>query len=479
MKYFPSVFPFFAVTAAFALPSVGPDYQRPDVPAAATWRDIENLAWKTGAPADAFARGEWWKLFADATLDDLEARALAANQDLRAAAARVEEARAGTGVARSAYWPQVATDLGVTRTQGSSTVSNPLPDTLATTYRAPLIASWELDLFGRIRRLNEGARAEAEASAATFEAVRLALTAEVAVSYFSLRALDQESALIADGVALRQRALDLVASRRKGGAATDFDVARAETELALTQADAAATANHRAALQNALAVLVGEPAASFQLSVVSNQPGALVPAVPAGLPAELLERRPDVAAAERALAAANARIGVAKAAFFPAISLTGGAGYASGDIDLLFKTDSRTWAIGPSLYLPIFQGGRNRANLARSRAAYDGSVATFRQSVLVAFREVQDALTGTRLLAAQSAAQERAVEAARRAGALAQKRYDAGFVNYFEVIDAQRTVLSAERTAAQLAAQRLNNSVTLIKALGGGWAAKPTTVAVR
>jgi multidrug efflux system outer membrane protein len=470
----------FATTAtAFALPAVGPDYQRPETPAAAAWRDADALGWKAGEPADALARGEWWKLFADATLDDLVARALAANQDLHAAAARVEEARAGTGVARSAYWPQIGADLSVQRAQGSLTTPNSPPDHLTTTYRAPLVASWELDLFGRVRRLNEGARAEAEASVATFEAVRLSLTAEVAVNYFSLRALDQEAALIADGVKLRQQALDLVTSRRKSGAATDFDVARAETELALTQADAAATARHRAALQNALAVLVGEPALSFHLAPAIAPLAALQPAVPAGLPSELLERRPDIAAAERALAAANARIGVAKAAFFPALSLTGGAGYASGDIDRLFTADSRTWAFGPSLYLPIFQGGRNRANLERSRAAYEASVAVYRQSVLVAFREVQDALTGTRLLAEQSAAQDRAVEAARRAGALAQKRYDAGFVNYFEVIDAQRTVLSAERIAAQLAAQRLSNSVTLIKALGGGWNAAPATVAAR
>ena len=479
MKTF--LIPFLATAVtALALPSVGPDYTRPATASSAAWRDTgDNVSWKAGAPADAFARGEWWKLFADPALDALEARALAANQDLRAAAARVEEARAASGAARSAYWPQLAIDPSVSRDQGSLTSPNALPQPLATTYNAPLVASWELDLFGRIRRLNEGARAEADASAATFEALRLSLTAEVAANYFSLRALDQETALITDGVELREHALELVTSRRKSGAATDFDVARAETELATTQAEAAATANHRSALQNALAVLVGEPAANFQLAAATAPLGTILPVVPAGLPSDLLERRPDVAAAERTLAAANARIGVAKAAFFPAISLTGGAGYASGDIDLLFKSDSRTWSIGPSLYLPIFQGGRNRANLARSRAAYDESVAVFRQSLLVAFREVQDALTGTRLLAAQSAAQDRAVEAARRAGALAQKRYDAGFVNYFEVIDAQRTVLSAERTSAQLAAQRLNNSVALIKALGGGWTAAPATVAAR
>lgn len=191
--------------------------------------------------------------------------------------------------------------------------------------------------------------------------------------------------------------------------------------------------------------------------------------MPPGLPSELLERRPDVAAAERALASANARIGVAKAAFFPAISLTGGAGWASGDIDRLFSADSRIWSIGPSLYLPIFQGGRNKANLARSRAAYDEAVAVFRQRVLIAFREVQDALTATQLLAEQSAAQERALASARRSGELAQKRYDSGYVNLLEVIDAQRTVLATERASAQLAAQRLNTSVALIKSIGGTW----------
>ncbi len=469
----------FAVASLNA--AVGPDYVRPAAPAAAAWRDnTDNLGWKAGAPVDAFARGEWWKLFGDPVLDDFEARALAANQDLQAAAARVAEARAATGQARSAYWPQVGVTPSVSRDQASLTAPNSLPDPLATTYRAPLAASWEPDLFGRVRRLNEGARAEADAAASTFESVRLSLAAEVATTYFSLRALDQEAALIADGVALRQRALDLISSRRQSGASTDFDVARAETELASTQAEAAAIARSRAVLQNALAVLVGEPAASFRLSAVSAQLQANIPAVPAGLPSDLLERRPDVAAAERSLAAANARIGVAKAAFFPAISLTGSAGFASGDIDNLFRTDSRAWSVGPSLYLPIFQGGRNRANLARSKAAYEESVAEFRQSVLVAFREVQDALTGTRLLAEQSAAQDRALEAARRGGTLAQKRYDAGFVNYFEVIDAQRTVLATERASARLTAQRLNNSVALVKALGGGWsAAQPAVVVSR
>ena len=460
-----------AVTV-FAVPlTVGPDYHRPDTAAPAAFRDTtaDAGAWKIATPADRIARGAWWEIFGDTALDDLETRALAANEDLHAAAARVEQARAAAGLARSAYWPQLAAGASLLREQTSTTVDNVAPAPLATTYGTPLGASWELDLFGRVRRQSEGARAEAVSSAADFENVRLALTAEVASSYFGLRTLDRETVLVADGVDLRSRALKLVTARRAAGAATDFDVARAEAELAATEVEAADLARRRAGGQNALAVLLGSAAPEFQLPPATTALASQPPTVPAGLPGDLLERRPDVAAAEAALAAANARIGVAKAAFFPSITLTGSAGYASGDIDRLFQADSRIWSVGPGVYLPIFQGGRNRANLQRSRAAYEESVALFRQRVLVALGEVQDALTATQLLATQAAAQERTVVAARRAGQLAQTRFEAGFVNYLEVIDAQRTVLSAERATAQLTAQRLLTSVALIKALGGGW----------
>lgn len=463
---------FIALNTAFAaLPSVGPDYRRPDISASGAYRDAEyNGSWKTADPADALSRGAWWKLFHDPVLDALEDRALAANQDLRASAARVEQARALAGYARGAYWPQIAASGSVTREQTSEAIDNRLPNSLTTTYRAPLSVNWELDLFGRVRRLSESAKAEAAASVATFEAVRLALTADVASQYFSLRAAEDELRLVTETVNLRRRALDLVSARRKGGAATDLDLARAETELATTEAEAAALANRKQTIQNALAVLVGEAPNVFALQVGA---GAVVPpSIPAGVPSDLLERRPDVAAAERTLAAANARIGVAKAAFFPAISLTGSAGYASADLNRLVDTDSRVWSIGPSLYLPIFQGGRNRANLERSRAAFDEAVAAYRQRVLVALREVQDALSAARWLDEQSVAQTRASTAAERAASLAQVRYDAGFVSYLEVIDAQRTALGIQRATTQLNAQRLNTSVALIKALGGGWSAQ-------
>jgi multidrug efflux system outer membrane protein len=455
------------LTSATLLASSQPDQ------APAAFRDAfepndTSIAWKTGEPSDALARGDWWKIFGDAALDDLITRALTGNQDLRAAAARIEQARAAAGIARSSYWPQIAAGGNAVRERTSSTTEIAFPDTLTTAYRAPLSATWEIDLFGRVRNLTAAARADAAAAAATFESIRLTLTSDVAASDFSLRALDRELALINDGVALRRRSRELAQSRFTNGTAAELDVVRADNELAAAEAEALALAVRRATLQNALAVLLGASAPDF---VFATRPGdaTLPPVVPAGLPAALLERRPDVAAAERALAAAHARIGVAKAAFFPAISLTGGAGYASGEIDRLFTADSRIWSIGPSIYLPIFQGGRNRANLERSRAAHEEAVAQFRQRTLVAFREVQDALTTARLLADQSAAQARALTAARRAVSLAQTRYDAGLVSYLEVIDAQRTALATERTSAQLAALRLNTSVALIKALGGGW----------
>lgn len=455
----------FAATPAVETPTAFRDAVETDSAAAA-------IAWKTAEPADALGRGEWWTLFRDPMLDELISRALANNQDLRAAAARVEQARAAAGIARSAYWPQLAANGSVMRERTSTTTENTQPETIATTYRAPLVASWEIDLFGRVRHLTASARADAEATAATFESVRLALASDVAATYFTLRAQERELALVRDSVGLRRRARELAQARVTNGVGAELDVVRAETELAATEAELAALANRRAATQNALAVLLGAAAPAFDLAA-ANAALATPPGVPAGLPAALLERRPDIAAAERALASANSRIGVAKAAFFPAISLTGSAGYASAEVDTLFNGDSRIWSIGPSLYLPIFQGGRNRANLARSRAAYEESVAQYRQRVLVAFREVQDALTATRLLAEQAAAQERALVSARRAASLAQTRYDAGLVSFFEVIDAQRTSLATERGSAQLSALRLNTAVALIKALGGGWRTTP------
>jgi outer membrane protein, multidrug efflux system len=365
----------------------------------------------------------------------------------------------------------VALAPAASRSRYSGTAANPYVTLVANDFSVPLVATWELDLFGRVRRLNESARADAAASAAAFESVRLSLTANIAATYFSLRGLDHEILILRNTAALRQRSLDLISAQFNHGIATELDTSRAETELAAVDAESSALAARRESLQDALAVMVGDPASAFALA--PSTADIALPAVPAGLPSDLLERRPDIAAAERSLAAANARIGVAKAAFFPALSLTGAAGFDSGNTGSLFGTDSRVWAFGPSLYLPLFQGGRNQANLDRSRAAFEQSVAAYRQEVLEAFREVQDSLASTQILAEQAGAQDRAVASARRAAELAQKRYDAGYVSYLDVVEAERTELENERGSAQLASERLNVTVALIKALGGGWTAAP------
>jgi multidrug efflux system outer membrane protein len=329
-----------------------------------------------------------------------------------------------------------------------------------------------VDLWGRVRRRFESAHADAQASLADFYNVLLTLQSDVAQNYFSLRSLDAEIATVASTVDLRHEQVRLVRSRLEGGIGSELDVAQAETELATTEAELASLAQQRDKLENAIAILVGENPSSFKLAALENPNlnwNPLPPEIPAGLPADLLERRPDVAQAERQLASANARIGVAKAAFFPVVTLTGSGGYLSGDVESLFNWDSRVWSIGPSVSLPIFAGGRNRANYKSSQSAFAEATALYRQQILVAFGEVEDSLSGIRHLAVQSEAQQRAVTNARRAQELAADRYRSGIVAYIEVVDASRDALTAERANAQLAGQRLIASVQLIKALGGGW----------
>jgi len=375
-------------------------------------------------------------------------------------------------VARSELLPTLNADPSWTRQRFSPNQQPSFGPLTATTFRAPLDLSYEIDLWGRVRRSFQSARADAQASLAAFHNVLLTLQADVAQNYFAIRALDAEIATVTGTVNLRKEQVRLVRSRFEGGIGSELDVARAETELATTEAEAASLAQRRNELENAIAILAGANPGAFKLSALGDantkwnpQP----PVVPAGLPAELLERRPDVAEAERQLASANARIGVAKAAFFPVLSLTGSGGYVSGDIDSLFNWESRTWSIGPSLSLPIFAGGRNRANYRRSQAAFDEVVARYRQQVLVAFSEVENSLSGIRHLVQQAVAQQRAVANARRAAELATDRYRSGIVSYLEVVDASREALQAERANAQLAGQRLIAAVQLIKALGGGW----------
>ena len=327
--------------------------------------------------------------------------------------------------------------------------------------------SWEIDLFGRVRRNYAAARAEREAAEADAANVNLSVTANVAIQYFNLRAADAQLGVIENTIKSRRQALEIAQERLQAGLTSELDVQRERAELAGNEADLAAARRGRAELENALATLVGQPASTFRQR--RHELHSTPPRVPAGLPSELLERRPDVAEAERELAAANERIGVAVAAFFPRITLTGAAGFESATITDVLSPGSKIWQIGPSVSIPIFEGGRNQANLEAARARYDQGVARYRQQVLVAFQDVENALVDLRTLAEQSEAQNRAVEAAQRTLDLANQSYRQGASTYLDITDAERTLFNDQRVAAQLLGQRMQATVQLIKALGGGW----------
>jgi multidrug efflux pump len=461
---------FTIVSAKANWSAVGPDYKPPTNSVPANYKAVDFGNWKEGRPLDNVPKGNWWEIFGDTNLNVLESQAVLANQQLKAAVARVDEARATARVARSQLMPNLSLDPNFERQRFSPNENPGFGNVTANTFSTPVDLSYEVDLWGRIRRLFQGARADAQASLADFYNVLLTLQSDVAQNYFALRSLDAEIATVNGTIDLRHEQVRLVRSRLEGGIGSELDVAQAETELATTEAEAASLAHRRDELENAIAILVGENPSSFKLAAVDDpnwnpQP----PEIPAGLPSDLLERRPDVAQAERQLASANAKIGVAKAAFFPVLTLTGSAGYLSGDLSSLFNWDSRTWSIGPSLSLPIFAGGRNRANYKYSQAAFQESTALYRQQVLVAFGDVENSLSGIYHFAMQAKATQRAVTSARRATELATDRYRSGIVAYIEVVDASRDTLTAERANAQLAGQRLIASVELIKALGGGW----------
>ena len=460
--------------------AVGPDYQRPSalrtnaMPAAFLGPETGTNTgpWKTAQPSAHFPRGAWWEVFNDPELNRLEMLASAENQELAIAAARFKQARALVDVARSDFLPHVSADPSYTRQRSS--LNQPQNGRAAGTsptfnnFTVALQAGWEVDLWGRVRREVEASRARLAASADDVEAARLGVQSELATDYFALRFTDAEYELIQRTVQTYASSLDLTRNRRVGGIATDLDVAQAEAQLRAAEAQLPAVALRRAKLRHALAAVCGQSAAGFEWTVM-GAPASEIPAIPISLPSELLERRPDIAAAERRMAAANAEVGVARAAFYPRIRLNGLAGFQSVAASTLFDWPSRLWAVGPSLDLPLFTGGRNRAQLAGTRAAYDETVARYRQSVLIAFREVEDQLAAQSLLAAQLGAEAAALTAARRTLEIANNRYKAGLVTYLEVATAQSAALVRERTVIQLRTEQLAASVALVKALGGGW----------
>jgi multidrug efflux system outer membrane protein len=450
--------------------AVGPDYHRPSPTAVpAEWK--AGSPWKEGQPRDAEIKQRFWEVFDDAILNGLEQEATTNSPDVRAAFERVDQARAIARITRADLFPGLSFDPNGNRTHYSANrTGQPGSSVLGYTgndFVLPLDLSYEIDLWGRVRRSFRAAREQAQASAAAYQTVLLSLQADVAQTYFMIRSIDLNRRVVAQTIALRKKNLSLVESLHRGGADSAVDVAQAVTELSSAEADLVGLELRRAQLENALAVLCGQASSCFSLAETARlyRP----PAIPVGLPADLLERRPDVAQAERSMAAASEGIGIAKAAFFPSIQLTGAAGVESVELKDIFNWESRAWSFGPNINLPLFEGGRNRAGLQRAKAAYQESVAQYRSQVLVAFREVEDGLVGLRLLKEQFEAQMRAVDGAKQVANLSLIRYKEGLASYLEVVVADRTELESEILAYDLNGQRIVTTVQLIKALGGGW----------
>ncbi len=451
--------------------TVGPRYKRPAVQVPDTWKG--EGPWQAAAPKDAIPKGAWWQVFHDAELDQLEQDVLAANQSLTAAQNRLLEARAQARIASAAYFPTLSADPSGVRQRYSGNRplegANPAqvkPDT-ENDFTVPFSVSYELDLFGRVRRTMEAANASLQGSAADLENVRLVLTAELAADYFNLRELDREAGVVRESVDIQQKGLDLVNRRHAGGVASGLEVAQQAALLKATAAQLSLVQQQRAQYEHAIAVLVGKSASVF--SVAEAPFNVTPPAIPTGVPSEILERRPDVATSERQMAFENAQVGIALTAFYPHITLSGSGGWESRNLAALLNAPSAFWSLGGDALQPILNGGRNRANLASARAAYDESVANYREAVLEAFQQVEDGLSGLSLLDQAAKTQQAAVTESQRALDIANDRYVGGLTTYLDVITAQSTLLSNERLATQLLGQQMVTSVYLVKALGGSW----------
>jgi outer membrane protein, multidrug efflux system len=464
--------------------AVGPNYHRPAAlptqPLPQSFTTVtpgtNQVVWKVAQPSANVPRGNWWEIFGNPELNRLELLALTNNQNIVASAAQFEQARQLMIEARSEFYPQLTaggTPGGdFTRqhtsfnapTKGQPTGASYTYDT----FTAPIYMGWEIDLWGRVRRLSEAAHARYVASADDLESAKLDVAAEVADDFFTLRTLDQQYNLVADTITAYSRSLELTENLRHGGAVSDLDVAQAATQLHSTEAQLPNIQLQRAQTLHALAIICGKSPVDFYVS--TNSPAAAtIPEVPPSLPSDLLEYRPDIAAAERQMAAANADIGVAKAAFFPTVTINGLAAFQSVDAGEWFNWSSRLWSVGPSVELPLFTGFFNRANLAAARAAYDQQVANYRQTVLTAFGEVEDELAAQHLLANEWDAESQAVVAAKQALDVANNQYKGGLVTYLNVVTAQTTALEQEDAAVQLEGARLTAAVNLIKSLGVNW----------
>jgi NodT family efflux transporter outer membrane factor (OMF) lipoprotein len=438
--------------------AVGPNYHRPKFDAAPNYKEAGD--WKPSEPADVLSRGPWWEIFKDDALNQLEVRIDISNENVKAAAAAYDQARALVAQARAGFWPTVGVNAGRAR---GSTDGGPT----RTLDSAGVSASWDLDIWGQIRRNTESNRASAQSSAAALAAARLSAQAALATDYFELRAQDQLQKLLDDTVVAEELSLKITESRYRFGVAARADVVSAETQLLSSQAQQVNAKIQRGILEHAIAVLIGQQPASFTLAPTSMRED--VPTVPAGVPSTLLERRPDVAEAERKVAAANAQIGVAVSAFFPSLTLAGSDNYTGPAWSRLIEVPNRIWSLGPQLAETLIDGGLRRAQVAQARAAYDASVDNYRQTVLSGFQQVEDQIVTLRVLEKEAVIEDATVAAAREAEKLTLNQYKAGTVPYSSVITAQTTRLSAEETALSVLSTRLQASVALIEAVGGGW----------
>ena len=450
--------------------AVGPKYKKPDVATPQNWQSP--VPWQPAQPLDSLPKNAWWKLFGDNELDQYEDRAMANSQTLRAAAARLQEARTFARVTASGLYPELDANPSALRERLSSnrpTNGARIVPTAVTqnVFSIPFTLNYEVDLFGRVRRSVEAANASLQASAADLENVRLLVSSELAADYFQLRELDAEMAVVQKSITFQQQGLDLVEKRHSGGAVSGLDVAQQQTVLDSSQTQIALLQQQRAQFEHAVAVLQGLAASEFKAPV--RPLDLALPTIPMALPSELLQRRPDIATAERQVAAANAQIGVAKSAFYPSISLSGSGGAESATIASLLDGPSAIWSVGLAALEPLIAGGRIHARYENAKAVYDENVANYRETALVAFQQVEDALSGLNALASASESQQRAVDDADRSLTLANARYTGGLVTYLDVITAQEQVLTNERLATQIQGQRMVTSVLLVKALGGGW----------
>ena len=452
-----------AALALMAACSAGPKYERPAVDAPAAYKEAGN--WKVAQPRDDVKRDKWWEVFGDAQLNSLIAQIDVSNQNVRVAEANFRQARTLVQQARASLFPSVDGRASVSRSRSVGTAAR--AGTTANNYNLALDANYEVDIWGRVRNTVSANVAGAQASAADLEMVRLLAQAELAFNYFQLRVLDQQRQLLDDTVAAFQKSLEMTRNRYTAGVAGKVDLVQAETLLKSTQAQAIEIGVQRAQLEHAIAILVGKAPANFALPPQTAK--VAVPVVPLNQPSELLERRPDIAAAERRVAAANARIGVAKSAFFPSLTLSGSAGFESSRLADWLNWPSRFWAIGPAIAQSIFDAGLRRALTDQAIAVYDANVAAYRQTVLEGFQEVEDNLAALRILEEQEKVQEEATVAARQSMDLTINQYKAGTVSYLNVVTVQSAWLNNERALVGIRGRRLAAAVTLVKALGGGW----------